>query len=42
MGVSDLYAWAVGQRAWEEIMPTTIKTLLTGDKNADKDTVAAS
>jgi len=41
VGVADLYAWAVGQRTWEEIMPTTIKALLTGDKNAEKEVVAA-
>lgn len=42
VGVADLYAWAVGQRVWEEIMPTTIKALLTEDKNAEKDKVAAA
>lgn len=42
VGVSDLYAWAFGNRQFEEIPPKTIKRFLTGDMNADKEMVARS
>ena len=41
IGVTDLYGWACGQREWEELAPSTIKTIVGGDKNADKGEVAA-
>ena len=42
IGVTDLYAWACGHREFEEIAPTTIKSVMTGDKDASKDAVAAA
>lgn len=40
IGVADLYGWACGHREWEELAPSTIKSIITGDKDADKDAVA--
>ena len=42
VGVADQYAWACGQRVFEEIGPKRIKKLLTGDGNAEKTTVASA
>ena len=42
VGVSDLYAWAIGGRVFQEISPLTIKAAVAGDKNAHKDVVASS
>lgn len=42
VGVSDLYAWAFGNREFDEIPPKTVKKYLTGDANAEKDVVARS
>lgn len=41
VGVADLYGWACGHRIWEEIHPKTIKAVVAGDKNAEKEAVAA-
>lgn len=40
VGVSDLYAWKY-QKVFEEIPPTVIKQVLTGDQRATKEAVAA-
>lgn len=42
IGVSDLYAWAHGQSVFQEINPKTIKKIITGNGNAEKDEVAAA
>ena len=42
IGVTDLYAWACGNREFNELAPSTIKTTLTGNKDASKDDVAAA
>lgn len=42
IGVTDLYAWACGNREFKELAPSTIKTTLTGNKDASKDNVAAA
>lgn len=41
VGVSDLYAWKYS-KVFDEIPPTVIKKVLTGDSNASKDQVAKS
>ena len=41
IGVTDLYAWACGQREFIELAPSTIKSVVAGDKDATKDAVAA-
>ena len=41
VGVSDLYAWKY-EKTFEEISPTAIKRILTGNAKADKDEVAAA
>lgn len=41
VGVSDLYAWAYGNREFLEIPPQTVKKAVTNDANAEKDVVAA-
>lgn len=40
VGVADLYAWANQEKVFEEISPKTVKRLVTGDPNAEKDEVA--
>lgn len=40
VGVSDLYAWGLGCRVFEELDPKTVKKLITGDGLADKQKVA--
>ena len=40
VGVSDLYGWASGNREFDEIAPRTVKRLITGKPNAEKDEVA--
>lgn len=42
VGVSDLYAWALGGRVFEEIHPKTIKKLVANDQLAEKNVVAAA
>lgn len=42
VGISDLYAWATGQKEFEEISALTVKKLLTGDSKASKEEVAAA
>lgn len=42
VGVSDLYAWALGGRVFEEIHPRTVKKLIANNDEAEKDVVAAS
>ena len=41
VGVSDLYAWKY-QKVFDEIPPTVIKLVLTGNMKASKEEVAAS
>lgn len=41
VGVSDLYAWRY-EKVFEEIPPTVIKKVLTGNPKAEKDEVAAA
>lgn len=40
VGISDLYGWASGNREFCEISPRTIKRLVTGNANAEKEEVA--
>lgn len=40
VGVSDLYAWAFGQRQFKEIEAVTVKKKVTNDASAEKDEVA--
>lgn len=42
VGVSDLYAWAFGNREFEEIPPQTVKKAVTNDANAEKEEVASA
>ena len=42
VGVSDLYAWASGNREFYDISPLTIKKLITGNAKAEKEEVAAA
>ncbi len=42
VGVSDLYAWGLGGRIFDEIHPKTIKKLVANDQLAEKDAVAAA
>ena len=42
VGVSDLYAWGLGGRKFEEIHPKTIKKLVADDQLAEKDAVASA
>lgn len=42
VGVSDLYAWGLGGREFEEVHPKTIKKLVANDQLAEKDAVAAA
>lgn len=42
IGVVDLYAWALGNRTFDEIHPKTIKKLVANDQLAEKETVAAA
>ena len=42
VGVSDLYAWAFGQRVFDEVPPKTVKKLVANDSLAEKDAVAAA
>jgi len=42
VGVSDLYAWGLGGRVFDEIHPKTIKKLVANDQLAEKDVVAAA
>lgn len=42
VGVSDLYAWGLGGREFEEIHPKTIKKLVANDQLAEKEEVAAA
>ena len=40
VGVSDLYAWAFGQRQFQEIEAVTVKKKITNDASAEKNEVA--
>jgi len=40
VGLSDLYAWAFGHRVFDEVHPITIKKIVTGSREADKEQVA--
>ena len=40
VGVSDLYAWAFGQRQFQEIEAVTVKKKSTNDASAEKNEVA--
>ena len=42
IGVSDLYAWAFGNKVFEQIPPTVIKKTVAGNAKADKEQVAES
>ena len=42
VGVSDLYAWSLCGKIFEEINPRTVKKAITNDADAKKDVVAAS
>lgn len=42
VGVSDLYAWGLGGRIFDEIHPKTIKKLVANDQLAEKNAVAAA
>ena len=42
VGISDLYAWALGARVFDEIHPKTIKKLVANDQLAEKDAVASA
>lgn len=42
VGVSDLYAWAMGGREFTEIPPQTVKKFVTDDANAEKEVVASA
>lgn len=42
VGLSDYLAEIFASKEFEEVFPTTVKRLLTGDCNAKKDVVAAS
>lgn len=42
VGVSDLYAWASGKKEFQEVAPVTVKTVLTQNRSASKDEVAAA
>lgn len=42
VGVSDLYAWGLGGRVFDEIHPKTIKKLVANDQLAEKDAVASA
>lgn len=42
VGVSDLYAWGLGGREFEEVHPKTVKKLVANDQLAEKEVVAAS
>ena len=42
VGIMDLLAWKYGKLSWDEIYPTTIKKLLTGNGKAEKQQVADS
>ena len=41
IGVTDLYAWATGNKVFEEIAPQSIKKTITGNSKASKEEVAA-
>lgn len=40
VGVTDLYAWALGNRVFFEVHPKTIKKLVANDQKASKEDVA--
>ena len=40
VGVSDLYAWALGHRKFTEIPPQTVKKAVTNNAKAEKEEVA--
>lgn len=42
VGISDLYGWAANNKVFEELSPTTIKSLVAGNKSASKEEVAAA
>lgn len=42
VGVSDLYAWGLGGRIFEEVHPKTIKKLVANDQLAEKEAVASA
>lgn len=42
VGVVDLYAWALGNRVFEEVHPKTVKKLVANDQLAEKNVVAAA
>ena len=41
IGVADLYAWAYG-KVFDEIAPTAVKKLVTGNASAKKEEVASA
>lgn len=41
VGVCDLYGWASGNKEFNEISPRTVKRIITGNANAEKEEVAA-
>lgn len=42
IGVTDQYAWGCGKREFEELAPSTIKSIIAGNKDAAKEEVAAA
>lgn len=42
VGISDLYGWAANNKVFEELSPTTIKSLVARNKSASKEEVAAA
>lgn len=41
IGVTDLYAWAYGEKEFDEIAPLSVKKSVTGNAKATKEEVAA-
>ena len=42
IGVTDQYAWGCGKREFEELAPSTVKSIIAGNKDATKEEVAAA
>ena len=42
VGVSDLYAWGLGGRVFQEVHPKRVKKLVANDQLAEKEAVAAA
>ena len=42
IGVTDQYAWGCGKRVFEELAPSTVKSIVAGNKDATKEEVAAA